>query len=233
MKMEPKIRAQFTLLGFLVLLAFVLSSCVDVPSEAPPLPKFKAKLRVIHAATDLGEVTVKLDGEVLASLNMEGASPYVDLDAGKHAFQVGNEEVDSLFVDTDFVGTFYIATLTNDNDSRFIKKRERWLYNAPAPEDTTIVTFAQFCPDGVFKIAMMGVNSAEQDTVRKTLASALAFTKFTWARLAVTGWDYTFYVIDGSDTLLTVKPTLASGTSVTEVLLNTKANLKVKEFMNE
>jgi len=231
MKMEPRFKWHFTLLGVLLIALLAISSCVKIPTEAPPLPKFKAKLRVIHAATDIGEVTVKLDGQNLATLSMEGASPYVDLDAGKHAFQVGSEDVDSLFVDTDFVGTFYIAAKTNGNTKRLIKKRERWLFNPPAPTDSAVVAFAQMSPDGEYKIEMSGTNGT--DNVNETLADKLAFTEFTAVKIPVTGWTYTFYVSSGSDTLLTVNPTIASGKSVTEVLMNEKANLKVKEFANE
>ncbi|HHM24005.1 MAG TPA: DUF4397 domain-containing protein [Bacteroidetes bacterium] len=235
MKMEPRSKAPFTLLGVLLIALFAISSCVKIPTEAPPLPKFKAKLRIIHAATDVGEVAVKLDGQNLATLSMEGASPYVDVDAGKHAFQVGSEDVDSLFVDTDFVGTFYIAAKAGGNTKRLIKKRERWMFNPPAPKDTAAVVFAQMSPDGAYDILWAGSYSGSDTSYSKngTLASGLAFTKFAGGFFPVTGWSYTFYVTDGTDTLLTVNPTISSGKSVTEVLMNNKANLKVKEFANE
>ncbi len=254
MKMKPSMKLHFTLLGISLSVIFLLSSCVKIPTEAPPLPNLKAKVRVIHAATDLGEVNVKLDGRSIATLAMESSSAYIDLNAGKHTFQVGEQPVDTLFIDTDFVGTVYLATVfisDGDTTDRFIKKRERWMFNPPSPDTLATVFFAQMSHTIAYKVYCSGdySDSDTSFTDNGTLDNTLTYTKFASMKIPhktfdviddtttkyypISNWTYTFYVVSDSDTLLTITPTLSLGKAVTEVLLNPKANLTVKEFSNE
>ncbi|NOY76664.1 MAG: DUF4397 domain-containing protein [Calditrichaeota bacterium] len=224
----------FGLLSVLLVVFFILS-CADVPTNAPPLPKFKAKVRIINAATDVAQATILMDGKNFANVAFKAGTDYTDLAAGKHTFQIQGQEVDTLFIDTDFVGTVYAVKKTNNAASRFVKKRERYMYNDPAPKDRAVVVFAQFSPDTSLSIVMETVldSAGTKDTTSTDFATDLGFGEFAAQKLLVDNRTYKFYVKAKDTTLLTIVPSVAKGKSVTEVILNPVSSLTSQEFENK
>lgn len=228
MNMKANLKTSFMLLGTLALTLVLLTSCVEIPSEAPPFPEFKAKVRIIHTSNDLGEPGVLMDGSGVGAVAKGGATSYMDVDAGDHVFQVNTEDADTLFIDTDFVGTVYLTTMTAGYKKRYLKTRERWLYNAPAKEGKASVVIMNLCPDGTFKVVL-----TTDETTTSSLSDGLAYTKYVSKELDVSGHTYYYTVYDGDTPLQRIDITPASGRSMTHVFMNAKADLAIKEFGNE
>ena len=219
-----------------VLLAvFLILSCADVPTNAPPVPEFKAKVRVINTATDVAQAAILMDGKSFANVAFKAGTDYKAMAAGKHTFQIQGQEVDTLFIDTDFVGTVYAENKSGSTVSRFVKKRERYMFNDPAPKDRAVVAFAQFSPDTSFTIVMETVldSAGTKDTTSTNFATSLGFGEFAAQKLLVDSRTYKFYVKAKDTTLLTIAPSLVKGKSVTEVILNPVSSLTSQEFENK
>ncbi len=224
--------------SYLVVLSIIVVmvigfSCADVPSQAPPFPEFKSKVRFIHTATDLGEVGVIMDGTTKASLSFGAASAYFDEDAGRKLFKLqGGAEDDTANVrlDTDDVIAIYVVTRPDDDAPRFVKIAERKLYLDVSPADTLAkVLVAQMC-NATLAVSVESISGA--DTTTTEVSSGLAFTKFAWVNLATNGPSHTLMVKDG-DTVIKTQPLQLSGGKVyTEVLHNTVDNLSVAQLEN-
>lgn len=209
-------------------------SCADVPSQAPPFPEFKTKVRFIHAATDLGQVGVVMDGTTKASLTLGQKSAYFDEDAGTKMFKLdGGLAADTarIHLETDDVIALFIVDKADDAAPRFVERAERRLYNEVAPSDTVAkVMIAQMC-DATLGISVESITGS--DTTTTDVSAGLAFTNFTWVTLPTNGYTHTFTVTNGDSVLTTFAPTLVGGKGYTEMLYNTVDNLSVAEFENE
>lgn len=231
MNMKTNYKSLFTLLGVVVLTLAMLTSCVDIPTEAPPLPDFKAKLRVIHVATDVGDPGVKINGVGVGALAFGNSTAYQTVDAGRHAFQAGSEKADTLFIDTDFSGTVFMATKDANNTRRFIKMREHWLYTDVAPADMGKIFITQMVTGAALKIDLVTVEGGTETPA--TLSSGLAFSRYVSKTLTPTGKTYYYNVYDGATLVKKIDFTVSAGKAKHHVLYNTKADLMVKEFGNE
>jgi len=71
-----------TALLSLMVTAAWLVGCADVPSTGPTPPDYVAQFRFIHAAGDLGNVGVSVDGAAIGNVAFGSAIPYVQFPAG-------------------------------------------------------------------------------------------------------------------------------------------------------
>ena len=67
---------------WLIVAAAWLVGCADVPSTGPTPPNYVAQFRFIHAAGDLGNVGVSVDGAAIGTLAFQGIIPYTEFPAG-------------------------------------------------------------------------------------------------------------------------------------------------------
>lgn len=74
----------------LLVLAVWLAGCADVPSTGPTPPEYVAQFRFIHAAGDLGNVGVSVDGAALGNLAFQGFIPHVQFPAGERVAALSN-----------------------------------------------------------------------------------------------------------------------------------------------
>lgn len=134
---------------WIIAIIAVYSSCVKLPSEAPLLPELNGKVRLIHAASQLGNGldSISVDGAMMAKLIFGGSSEYQTLDAGNRIFSLYHEAPETLFIDTDFVGSVYLANKESMDDNRFIKIRERWIYSSPIADPLVHLIVAQMVTD--------------------------------------------------------------------------------------
>ena len=208
-------------------------SCADIPSQAPPFPKFMSKVRYIDVATDLGDVGVVMDGTTKANLSVGEASAYFDEAAGTKKFKLeGGAAMDtaSIHLDTDDVIALYIVPRADANAPRFVKKAERRLYRDVAPSDTLAkVMVAQMC-DSTLAVSVESISGA--DTTTTDVSSGLAFTKFAWVTLATNGPSHTLVVKHNDAVIKSSSLNLSGGKVYTEVLYNTVDNLSVAQFEN-
>ena len=74
----------------LMLLTAWLAGCADVPSTGPEPPQYKAQFRFIHAAADLGNVGVAVDGATVGTVDFRGVTPYGEFPAGSRVATLSN-----------------------------------------------------------------------------------------------------------------------------------------------
>ena len=220
-----KMRNFYALLLSIVLVTVLAVSCVKIPTEGHGLPNFTGTIRFINAASDVGETSVLFDGTSVGTLSVGQANSYTSVKAGTHAFYVPADPdtmVDSLVVDTDFSGTYYVVPKVNAADRRFLKHREHWSYANEVVADTMVhVSIVQLVPTDDLKI---GVDA-------KT-ATIYGF-KDIKPNVLLASESHSFYVISGDDTLATVTPTLAAGTSSTLLIYGTADAVKTEVFNNK
>jgi hypothetical protein len=64
--------------------------CADAPSTGPTPPDYVSQYRFIHAASDLGDVGVAVDGAAIGTLGFQGAIPHVQFPAGSRVAVLSN-----------------------------------------------------------------------------------------------------------------------------------------------
>lgn len=74
----------------LLLLAAWLAGCADVPSTAPKPPEYVAQFRFFHAAGDLGNVGITVDGAPIGTVDYRGAIPHTQFPAGSRVAVLSN-----------------------------------------------------------------------------------------------------------------------------------------------
>jgi len=219
-----KMRNFYALLLSILLVTILAVSCVKIPTEGQPLPNFTGTVRFINAASDVGETSVLFDGSSVGTLALGQAGSYSTVKAGTHSFYIPADPdtmIDSLFVDTDFVGTFFIVPKEDAGDARFLKNREHWAYaNKVVPDTMVHVCIAQMVPVEL----KVGIDSGN--------ATKYNF-KDTKPELLLASESHTFYVISGDDTLATVTPSLTAGTSSTLLIYGTADDVKTQVFDNK
>ena len=232
--MNKSMTSKSYLVALSIIVVMVIGfSCADVPSQAPPFPEFKSKVRYIHTATDLGEVGVVMDGTTKANLSFGTASAYFDEDAGRKLFRLEGgaaNDTANVQLDTDDVIAIYVVTRPNAEAPRFIKKSERKLYRDVSPADTLAkVLIAQMC-DATLAVSVESISGA--DTTTTEVSSGLGFTNFAWVSLATNGPSHTLMVKDGDTVVKSQSLDLTGGKVYTEVLHNTVYNLSVAQLEN-
>ncbi len=75
---------------WLIAAAAWLVGCADVPSTGPTPPNYVSQVRFIHAAGDLGNVGVSVDGAAIGTLAFQGAIPHASFPAGARVATLSN-----------------------------------------------------------------------------------------------------------------------------------------------
>lgn len=232
--MNKSMTSKSYLVALSIIVVMVIGfSCADVPSQAPPFPEFKSKVRYIHTATDLNEVGVVMDGTTKANLTFGTASAYFDEDAGRKLFKLQGgaaNDTANVQLDTDEVIAIYVVTRPTDAAPRFVKKAERKLYRDVSPADTLAkVMVAQMC-DSTLAISVESISGA--DTTTTTVSAGLTFTNFAWVSLATNGTSHKLIVKNGDAVVKTQSLQLTGGKVYTEVLHGAVDNLSVAQLEN-
>ncbi|MGH7596684.1 MAG: DUF4397 domain-containing protein [bacterium] len=95
-------------LPLILLLAAGLMSCADVPSTGPQPPNLIAQFRFVHAAGDLGNVGVVVDGAAVGSLAFKAALPYTEFPAGSRVAVLSNGDTLRIAMESYSRGTVVI-----------------------------------------------------------------------------------------------------------------------------
>ncbi len=75
---------------WLIVAAAWLVGCADVPSTGPTPPNYVSQFRFIHAAGDLGNVGVSVDGAAIGTVDFRGVIPHVQFPAGSRIAALTN-----------------------------------------------------------------------------------------------------------------------------------------------
>ena len=218
MKMNNHFYAGTLLIVFITIL---MVGCVKIPSEAPPLPDFKAEIRFFNAMG--GQISVSVDGQNKASVPNGEASVYMEVVPGNRVFKLTDTDAETLFVDTDFFGTIFVKTKAGQYTKVFSKNRERWLYGQNTPEDSTArVTVAQMVQGDL-------TVSFENDDAHHDFGGAFGAIEKTLLPMG----DYAVTVVAGADTVKTMTQTLANQSDQTIVFTGAANNPTVKTLNNE
>lgn len=214
MKMSKYFYAGTLLIAFI---AILIVGCVKIPSEAPPLPEFKASVRFMNTLVGGDPVAVSVDGTLKATLASGEASDYMEVIAGNRVITV-DDVVDTNFIETDFKGTVFIA------EDGLILNRERWTHtNTQLADTVTFVVIAQMALDtlhvGVFDTSGTG-------TGFESMAQG------DFEKVYLVPGEYTILVETPTDTLW-VDETLAAQDKSTIVILGASGNLSVEKIQNE
>jgi len=198
MNMKTKQRSTFLLLGAFMLLVALLSGCVDVPTSGPTPPALKAEYRFIHAASDLGEVGVSVDGKSVGTFNFRQGIDHQEYTSGTKEVALSDGETLLVSMSTDYRGTFVILG-KEAGERTFLKLQERRMFDNPTVADTVGAIRPVHC-------------SPDAPSVDITIAGPGG--SFTWSGVAyrrigayqrVTPGDYTVTVkpAGGTDAVLT------------------------------
>jgi hypothetical protein len=227
----------------IVLVSMLVISCVKIPTEAPPLPEFLAKIRVVNVAESLGAVNVSvrslpdtlgLKAVAMGNVNVGEDGAYKTIDAGTKVFTNG-ANIDTLVVTTDLIGSIFVIDEAQDLDDNVAISAEWSLddFTNPAMADTVAqVIVAQMSSD-TLGMVLEGIELADEDAEREDWVWEAA--EATWTHPGTR--NLRFMVVDvaaGLDTLTVTKGEttveipldITGGTSTTVVLTGTIADLK-------
>ena len=91
-----------------MLAAALLVSCADVPSTGPTPPVFNSEFRFVHAAADLGQLEVRVDGSQVATLALGESSPRGTFPSGSRVVALSSGESQNIGMDSDQKASVYI-----------------------------------------------------------------------------------------------------------------------------
>lgn len=195
--------------------AAALLSCADVPSTGPGTPEVVSEFRFVHAAPELGSVSVSVDGAAQGDLVFSNSLAYKQFPAGSREVALSNGERQFVAMSTDLRGT--IALLPSSGGTReFFRISERRIFDTP----NVAVRVLNLIPNLNVDVRVI----AGADTVTN---ASLAYKGDTGYRIA-TARDYTIEVKQaGSNTVLATAP-LTVSTSHTALILGNAGAVSVK-----
>ncbi|RMD95316.1 MAG: DUF4397 domain-containing protein [Calditrichaeota bacterium] len=225
----------FFCLNSLCLIIFGFYGCADVPSSAPEFPDFRTQTRIIHAASDLGEVdvivqpTVGADFTSLGSLSFQGNTDYLDIPAGNRVFALrsGGTIIDSssIALESDGKLTLLLLPKAKANEPRFKLFKERRIFD-PLPVMVGQVRFinAVMNAEG-FNV----VNASDSSNVAKSLNFATSS-----GYLSFQAGSFTFNIVNSNEeTVGSAQISLSEGQRFTVVIFGDINNLTVKVFQDD
>jgi Domain of unknown function (DUF4397) len=115
-------------LPFILLLTVGLMSCADVPSTGPQPPNLIAQFRFVHAADDLGNIGVAVDGAAVGSFAFKAALPYTEFPAGSRVAVLSSGDTLRIAMESYNRGTVVILPKTGPV-REFIKLSERRVFD--------------------------------------------------------------------------------------------------------
>jgi hypothetical protein len=178
-----------------------------------------AEYRFIHAAADMGDVTVTVDGAAAGSLAFKGVIPYAEYESGTKTVKFSNGETLLLSMSTDYRGSFLILNKVG-GDRAFLKIQERRIFDSPQSKDSLTVR--------------VGNCSADAGSIDVTLEGATGTASWTglayravgaYKKLAPGSYTMTVKPAGGADVLTTTTVTVGSVTERNSVyVLGSKAS---------
>jgi endonuclease YncB( thermonuclease family) len=174
----------------ILLLAAWLMSCADVPSTGPTPPELLSQFRFVHAAGDLGDVGVAVDGSSIGSLAFKGALPYREFPAGSRVAVLSNGDTLRVAMESYKRGTVLILPKTGPA-REFVKLNERRVFDPVNTGEAWLrVVHAAEAPEVDVRIA--GVDT----TITLSAAAYRAATDY----LRIPEGNYTIRVAAAGDT---------------------------------
>lgn len=192
-----------------------LMSCADVPSTGPTPPELVAQFRFIHAAVDLGDVGVAVDGASVGNVAYKSALPYTEFPAGGRVAVLSNGDTLRIAMESYKRGSVVILPKTGPV-REFIKLSERRIFDPINTGEAWLrVVHAAEAPDVDVKIA--------GDDTTITLAATAYKTATDYLR--VPAGSYTITVTAAGDTtaLLTSSLSAANKRQTSVILGSTSA----------
>lgn len=112
--------------------ATLFLGCAEVPSTGPAPPDLRAEFRFVHAAPELGDVQVSVDGVAQGTLGFAASTPYANYPAGSRAVTLSNGESQFVAMSTDLRGTIALLPAASGAAREFFRLTERRIFDAPA-----------------------------------------------------------------------------------------------------
>lgn len=185
-------------LPFILLLAAGLMSCADVPSTGPQPPNLIAQFRFVHAAGDLGNVGVAVDGAAVGSLAFKAVLPHTEFPAGSRVAVLSSGDTLRIAMESYGRGTVVILPKTGPV-REYIKLSERRVFDPVNTSEAWLrVVHAAEAPD-------VDITIAGLDTT-VTLAGTAYQTATSYLRLPA--GDYMITVAAAGDTTALLSSTL-------------------------
>jgi hypothetical protein len=123
--------------------ATLLLGCADVPSTGPTPPDLRAEFRFVHAAPELGDVQVSVDGVAQGSLAFANGTAYNNYPAGSRAVALSNGESQFVAMATDLRGTVALLPAAAGAPREYFRLADRRIFDTPQ----TALRFVNFNPD--------------------------------------------------------------------------------------
>lgn len=219
--------------GCTILIALFLISCADVPSTAPEFPDFKAQVRFIHAASDLGDVELLVQETVGAgftskgTLSFQGSLGYFEIPAGNRQFTLrsGGSDIstEQLAIESDGKITILILPST----PRLKLYKERRTFDA-LPDTVGQVRFiGAISGDNTYDI----VNTADGSVVAENIGFG---GSSGYVNLPAGSYTFGMVVHETEDVLATAEAiTLANGQRYTVVMLGASDSPALSTFQDD
>jgi hypothetical protein len=136
-----------------------LAGCADVPSTAPTPPTYVSQYRFIHAATDLGNVGVAVDGAVIGSVDYQGVIPYKEFPSGSRVAVLSNGDTLRIGLPIERRGS--IVLLARSGAARdIINLAERRVFDAVATTNALVRVVNASAIDGLDVLVAAGADTA-------------------------------------------------------------------------
>lgn len=197
--------------------AALLLSCAEVPSTGPETPEVLAEFRFVHAAPELGNVQVAVDGAAQGDLAFGNSLAYKQFPAGSREVALSNGERQFVAMSTDLRGT--VALLPSSGGTReFLRVSERRIFDTP----NLAVRVLNLSPNVSVDVRVL----AGADTLTSTRLGYKGDTGYQ----AATARDYVIEVKEaGTNVLLATAPVTVS-TSHTALIMGNAGAISVKSF---
>lgn len=207
MKMKLKVIGALLLFGVFSLL--ILSSCVDMPTNAVPPPPALSYYRFIHAAAGVGNVSLSVDGKSIGALDFKGSTPYAEYAAGRKTVVLSTGDTLIMSMSTDYRGTMCI--LLEGGVPTFMRANEMRVFDPVTAEK------------GKLRVIHLSAD-APAVNITATGADVLNWTDVTYKQIGaykdVTPGQYTITVtpVGATEAVLTFTATLGTERSTAFVV---------------
>lgn len=195
--------------------AALLMSCADVPSTGPQPPEVRAEFRFVHAASDLGNVQVAVDGTAQGDLAFGASLGYKTFPAGSREVALSNGEKQFVAMSTDLRGTVALLPSIGGAAREFFRISERRIFDTPQ----TAVRVLNFNPNLNVEVRVI----AGADTVTN---ASLAYKGDTGYRV-VSARDYTIEVKEAGKNVVLASAPLSVSTSHTAMILSNAGTVNI------
>ncbi len=111
--------------------AALLWSCAEVPSTGPTTPDVLSEFRFVHAAPELGNVQVSVDGAAQGDLAFGNSLAYKQFPAGSREVVLSNGERQFVAMSTDLRGTVALLPSVGGAAREFLRVTERRIFDTP------------------------------------------------------------------------------------------------------